>query len=955
MNIQIGENTYNQTGFINNDYEKYTYSKNVSKTAGAVFGDAVAMSAGQVGVGSEIDNMERSMVNIPDSTLQKNYMVVMSNTMSESDFANLEKEGFKVGEMEPGEMVTITDRIKTRMAESGQVIRGYNDDMDSELLEEITGSTVYAEAISNSFNSMDVPFTEDNIVEGKEALDMASKIGPLDDKTIEYMVANNIQPTIKNLYMAEHSGAGAGISKKADYYMDKSGYVNKVADANDYVSLDTDVKKLIESMGQELSEENIDIARNILASGSPLSQDSFGLYKELKSLKLPEEINKLTDSIANAIKNGKRPMDAAINEKNLLDEARDIVSRVSDITDDDIASTLASDKPLTLMSLENAGVVNEEALRQVEEKSLVSANRLMNEIRLSMTVSSTYVLLKNNISVDTTELSKLVDELREAENRQFESVFGKQYVADKEKLTALLEETNSKVTDIKDMPIAMAGRFVARSVTLNVVYSEGLELRARFQAAGQEYEKMFTEVRADLGDSIKKAFRNAGDILSEMGLEVSSANEKAVRILGYNQMSITEASIENVKSAVGKLENVINKMQPANTLRLIREGINPLEISLEELEKHLDSMDKTDNEPERFSVFLNRLDESKMITEDERQSFIGIYRLINSIEKNDSQAVGSLINSRAEINFSNLLSAVRSGKHHGMDIQIGDDTGVIEETILKGISISEQIGKAYHNADAVETARQAGSVSEEVAKALEDMELGKTPNNLIAADALINKKSSMYKDIKKNIREAKLPEFKSIARSIVSSFTDKESAVSAWDDMADKLRNLVNSETTYVNDTIDLKSMSFSLKQMFVASRFARDEYYEVPMEVGEESCQVSVRITHGNDKGVRISLSSEAYGQLSGRFRLGSDGYEGLFQVDGTGKIDVNSKVEELMNSYQEASLNVSSITFTNSSHVNLNVFGDVADTINTDEDNISTADLYQLAKVFIETLGDN
>lgn len=955
MNIQIGENTYNQTGFINNDYEKYTYSKNVSKTAGAVFGDAVAMSAGQVGMGSEIDNMEKSMVNIPDSTLQKNYMVVMSNTMSESDFANLEKEGFKVGEMEPGEMVTITDRIKTRMAESGQVIRGYNDDIDSELLEEITGSTVYAEAISNSFNSMDVPFTEDNIVEGKEALNMASKIGPLDDKTIEYMVSNNMQPTIKNLYMAEHSGAGAGISKKADYYMDKSGYVNKVADANDYVSLDNDVKKLIESMGQELSEENIDIARNILASGSPLSQESFGLYKELKSLKLPEEINKLTDSIANAIKNGKRPMDAAINEKNLLDEARDIVSRVSDITDDDIANTLASDKPLTLMSLENAGVVNEEALRQVEEKSLVSASRLMNEIRLSMTVSSTYVLLKNNISVDTTELSKLVDELREAENRQFESVFGKQYVADKEKLTALLEETNSKVNDIKDMPVAMAGRFVARSVTLNVVYSEGSELRAKFQAAGQEYEKMFTEVRADLGDSIKKAFRNAGDILSEMGLEASSANEKAVRILGYNQMSITEASIENVKSAVGKLENVINKMQPANTLRLIREGINPLEISLEELEKHLDSMDKTDNEPERFSVFLNRLDESKMITEDERQSFIGIYRLINSIEKNDSQAVGSLINSRAEINFSNLLSAVRSGKHHGMDIQIGDDTGVIEETILKGISISEQIGKAYHNADAVETARQAGSVSEEVAKALENMEMGKTPDNLIAADALINKKSSMYKDIKKNIREAKLPEFKSIARSIVSSFTDKESAVSAWDDMADKLRDLVNSETTYVNDTIDLKSMSFSLKQMFVASRFARDEYYEVPMEVGEESCQVSVRITHGNDKGVRISLSSEAYGQLSGRFRLGSDGYEGLFQVDGAGKIDVNSKVEELMSSYQEASLNVSSITFTNSSHVNLNVFGDVADTINTDEDNISTADLYQLAKVFIETLGDN
>lgn len=969
MNIQIGENTYNQNTKSTSDYGLYTYSKEsvykndgVKKSdvkgVGALFGDAYGMAASQQTVAVESEKAAKSMASIPDSKLQKDYMVVMSNTMSEGDFAELEKNGFNVGDMEPGEIVTISDRIKTTMAKSGQVISGYNDDLNPEMLEEITGSQVYAEAIAESFSASDVPFTEDNISEARDVLDMASKLEPLDADTIRYMAVNNMEPSIENLYIAQHStkniSNSAHNNRQAEYYMDKSGYVGKVAEAQDLADLESTVSNIVESTTGKVTDEDMKLALDMVKQGISLTQDSFELYKELNNISLPLEVKEVADNIADAIKNGKRPAMALVNEKDLLDEARALASAAQDITEEDIENVLAKDQPLTLRSLENASPASEVQLAAVSEKSMATAQRLVAEIRLSMTVSSTYVLLKNNIHVDTTELGKLVEELKEAENRQFESVFGKQYVADKEKLTSLFDETTSKINEMKDMPIAMTGRFVARSITLNVVYSEGLALKNSYQAASMEYEKMFTEVRADLGDSIRKAFRNSEDILREMGLEASDDNARAVRILGYNQMEITEASIDNVKEAVNKVQNVIEKMHPANTLRLIREGINPLEVDLDELQTRLNAMDSEVSEPQRFSVFLNKLDEAGAITEDERQSFIGIYRLINSIEKNDSAAVGSLINSRAEINFSNLLSAVRSGKHKNMDYQIGDQ-GEIEQLISKGQSISEQIGKAYHNKSLVQDSRAAGAISENARLLLQSIGLKGSVDNMLAAGELAGGQSRMYADIKKNLRESRMPEFKNIIKKGLASLTDKDTAEQGFAEMSERLSELVNSETSGVTETIDLKSMAFSLKQMFVASRLTRDEYYQVPMEVGEELSQVNVRITHGTDKGVRISFTSEVYGAVSGRFRPGNNGFEGLFQVDERGSQDINDMKETLLANFSEASLNVSSISFDNSSRINLNVLGDMADTnSNTDEDsNISTESLYQLAKVFIETLG--
>ena len=68
---------------------------------------------------------------------------------------------------------------------------------------------------------------------------------------------------------------------------------------------------------------------------------------------------------------------------------------------------------------------------------------------------------------------------------------------------------------------------------------------------------------------------------------------------------------------------------------------------------------------------------------------------MRQIEKSDGAVIGALVNTQAELHFSNLLSTIRSGKVKHVDIKAGENVGLLSEVLKKGESISEQTGKAF--------------------------------------------------------------------------------------------------------------------------------------------------------------------------------------------------------------------------------------------------------------------
>ena len=111
-----------------------------------------------------------------------------------------------------------------------------------------------------------------------------------------------------------------------------------------------------------------------------------------------------------------------------------------------------------------------------------------------------------------------------------------------------------------------------------------------------DYEAVGTEVRPDLGDSIKKAFNNVDALIEEAGLSPDDENRRAVRILGYSGMEINEENIGRIKEADNRVNSMIESLTPKNVLRLIRENINPLNMNIDELNEKLASYEAEEEE-----------------------------------------------------------------------------------------------------------------------------------------------------------------------------------------------------------------------------------------------------------------------------------------------------------------------------------------------------------------------
>ena len=136
------------------------------------------------------------------------------------------------------------------------------------------------------------------------------------------------------------------------------------------------------------------------------------------------------------------------------------------------------------------------------------------------------------------------------------------------------------------------------------------------------------------------------DILNDLGVEATEENRRAVRILGYNGIEITEDSIIQMKAADEEVQRMFKNMTPAVVTQLIKQGINPLEMKISDLnrvaEQVRSEVGKDDNQ--KFSEYLYKLEKNNQITEEERNSYIGIYRLIHQVEQTDGAAIGALVN-----------------------------------------------------------------------------------------------------------------------------------------------------------------------------------------------------------------------------------------------------------------------------------------------------------------------
>lgn len=869
-----------------------------------------------------------------DAKNAHNYMAVMSNTMSAKDFQEMKEEGYHPGKMSEAEAVTNLDRIKVILSEAGVDVAGFTDTVDRKTAAKITGSEVTAnritddtpvnkdllkderslnEYISKNLKEADLPATEDNISSALKAFDTASKIEAMDKGAMEYMVLKGEEPTIDNVYMAEHSGGKeAGGQGKGYFQTEGAGYFAEAASSEDLDAISGQIENVIREAGFDVTDETREDARELIRGGFALTKENLSLYEDLKGISFPLKAGDLMQEIAEAEARGERAGNAYL----------------------------------------------------IRGYNRIKNERIFNETRLVMNSEANRSISSDNgFMLDTEELSEKVELLKEKERAFYRAAFAGN--SDKTGFSlddsiSLAEETAEKISEIRSMPAAVAGGFVsAEAFTVNDIYEAGNELKAKFDAANATYEAVGTEVRADLGDRIGDAFKNIGSLLKDIAFEETADNLRAVRILGYNGMEVTAENVMKVKSADQTIRTLVDRLTGSAVVSLIRDGVNPLETNAQDLIDRITKTAHTDEDNAKFSEYLFRLERNNEISEDEAESYIGIYRLLRQIEKSDGAVIGALVNNGRELSLKNLLSELRTRSRGSMDFKIDDEFGGISsgEGSADNMRIDTQIGTAFRkepreedrsqhgseekqaeakyseNAlhevydnlspeglrdlgsingdttldDILNSLRNAGTeeasdaeilyneeelevIKEAAAKdeAVYEMLLGYgqnvTAENVVAMDALMNNRGAIFEALLNSVKKDMAGKLRDHSERILDSMESeagddpseavKDSYGEMSDDIGEALKDAAESAETY----IDLRTLQNINRQLSVAKALSNEENYEVPMEIEGRMTSVNVKIVRGTGESrAAVSFETVAYGRVYAEFTLNDGNLSGI------------------------------------------------------------------------------
>lgn len=771
-----------------------------------------------------------------------------------------------------------------------------------------------------------------------EQIAKAQNMSRISDGARRYMMQQNMNLTYDNVYKAEYSAStmmpAEGISEQ------------------DWAQLQSQVETRISDMGQTVNDANMAAAKWMLMNGVELNAVNMQLYSQIDTFnESGVNAEQYAKNIVAQLEVGESAASAPMIGESNASIAKEVLAELQQIGSEAVKDVVEKEEPVTVQNLflaqrrMEAKVITQEdnpgfsqqgsSESNSQEKQtqnggnnkLTSENKNLQELRLRMTLQAGYRLLNNGVNLRNTELSEMITELNHLEETMIDGLLRDSKVPMTAQNATLYQDTMVVAETIPYLPAASLGAHMSADQALNLtdIYRTGMRYAERYAGTTDQngnpirfetvsgvftsYEEMMTKPRGDMGDSIRKAFSSIPSFLEELGIEPTKENEKAARILAYNQMELTQENIDRIRELDLKINSVIDSLKPEYVLGMIRDGKNPLAMNLDDMAAEIARQQEIQGEglEEKYSEYLYRLDRKGEITAEERDSFIGIYRMLHAITSNDGRDLGSVVRNGQELNFENLLSAHRSRKQQGMNVGIDDAYGIVSERYQNGQSITAQIGAAFANlTDAEEEAEltrleqeefaQLSDIKREAVELLNRLELPNSKGYLLAANQMATDSVDLYKEMKKIFRQRGTEGTESFA----SIETEMLEHLKQMDEISDDAMQVSDSSSeSEFEDGIkafDLKSAfaqqvhrldegsTFTLRDMqmvrqmhamtHIATRQqVKESVYHIPVAVGEEVLTMKVQFAKGEErKGFSAKVETDAYGVIEGQYVVGEE-----------------------------------------------------------------------------------
>lgn len=861
------------------------------------------------------------------ASMLKDNLNAIFDKMETGTVVAMDEEGVDVNNTEAKELVTVVEQIQIKLA-------------------------MYCEDFKPT---VDMESSSIKAVMGAAATFTANK--ELGEGTKEYLLKNNLRPTVENVYIAEHAGS--------------KGNSRKPLQEKQWQEILPQVNKVIEKAGLPLDEVSQNMGRWLVDREIPLTAENLNKLKEMDNLSVED----FEERISATIMEGYRPSATVLTRESLpWEESAKAISTIERANSANIMWWATSSKVQNLNELKATVDEGKAITPDYSDERFVSASRQLQEARLMMTINAGRTLEKNNISINTVEISRLVEELKNYELEQMNRSLAEDVKFTPDELTKANDALLAFMS-LKNIPAVALGSVVKTDETVNAIAlgSHGTVLRDDFDKAQKAYEHLSTEIRIDLGDNVNKAVNaSTEDILRNFGMENNEANQRAVRILAFNEMDINEENLFRVKALDESVNTLFERLNPQLALNMIREGKDILSTPVDELSTYLlDRMQEMMPKEEKYSEFLYRLDKKGQIEAEEREKFIGIYSMVHKFQKDGMNAVGSLLNQGLELNMGNLLTAFYSRKDKGMELVVGDTTptvhiqdkvtyyknlfGKVANKItpdkLENISdemtpeeFVQEMEKAIAEDDIlyekyIHDIEGAAKMEPQVYKFVTENYLPETINVMISAREFLKNDRKVFKDYEKETAKNKAEEF-------FEAMDNKEALQKEYDRMVEDTRKILEDAYVTKDTYVDMDSLRVMGSQINMLQQLANNNYFCIPYE-GENS----EGVIH-----LRVVESGDEAGTFNAKFEL-----KNLGKVTVEGKVEADS-VKAVIMCEEEASQFISDKIQKLEEELNKKGYGEIKISINIAKEHpqgiaknmekVSTRRIFSAAKIFVSNM---
>ncbi|MBE5940425.1 MAG: hypothetical protein E7266_08515 [Lachnospiraceae bacterium] len=928
-------------------------------------------------------------VNTDEVTTEADAMELISKlreNVTPESYSKMETLGLAPKEDEMGNIVTVNERIQIQLAAYCDDYAGSALSVNSADVKAVMGSAAAVAKVESSVK---------NAVAMAGDIQKFSETGKLPETAKAYLLKNSMEPTIANTYKAVHSSVGSNPD------------VEKISDTQ-WESMKPQVAAIYTEAGIAPEQNVLEEGRWMIENNIPLTKENVLLASHINSTDFDMTGEQITKYVEDGMAAGMAPEDVVLTEGGtILEKAENMVNTVNTVTRDDLNYIVTNNNELSFKALKEAKEAiakgeKVQPLKDMEEQiKYAKAGRVILEAQLVMTVGSCVQMMKLGISADTMALSDVVDNLKNMEKDYYNAFLTNTGIQAQAADVSLMQETMYSVNYVSYQLTYNPYEFVGKAYeneTKTLTSFTAMQLEATYAGVG-------TEVRKDLGDSIVKAFEHADTLLASLGIEANSANIKAARILGYNSLEINEQNITAIKNLSAQLDALTENLTPQTVAELIKNGVNVLNTEISVLNDNLEIINERNDKgtKEKYSKFLWKMDKTGELTEDERNAYIGMYRLINWVGKNDGNVIGALYKQGSEVNLKNLLMAARTKKVKGIDVSLDDKFGVTDQ-VTKLDDIERDINKIVTDTDVVEYAeslmRESGKVitpegvsdilsgempgmltpeqvyeklanhietqdmsyaseqledmkhlsamSEETVKAIIDNNMPVTVNNLLSAGMLYGNTKGAFDKLRG------LTDTSAVEEALLHG--SEEELKEAIDNMAYDINSRTESLQTEVYPGYDyFKEAIFASNIMSTMANMSRNRNYVVESTINDKSTVIKLSVETGINHKVKLSYTNETYGEVKAELTIEGGVLRGIISVMGE---EIRESLAEKLNmlaerleryNFEEVNIKVAAMWEADSVALNPS---EVANGENADMEDSNNIRLYDMAKDIIAWL---